>query len=465
MSFLSFKKTAIGIDIFDQAIEIVLLEKDGSKIKLVNKGRAILTPGLIIQGRVSDKKLLADTLTALFKKNKINVADHKVVVFGLPDNQSYVHSFHAEKVKGDKYDNLVVTELTQIVPIPINELTFGYTIISDKKDGVNIVSVGGDRSVVTDWQNFFSGLGIKKILIAPEKTTTEIGQTVSTKVGLETTKKSPRTVKKAKISETEYIEAIGLAISGLDNEIYKVPFFNDLLSSQEVKETKVIEALSYKDEPEDGGVQIVDGDASDEDNIIRKQKMFLAVIAIFGLVGIGLAYWYQTEQTKQQQAFLASKQTKFSIVQPFTLDVPIATASSEITSDRVNGRLFVDIFNTTAKMDEAVAFSKIRAGQNLLDGEKAWPEPVSIINVNDKTSKKIPSYKYTVTWLTYNGGEVNALAVRKVSNALTSKGINYAVNNVERTTLKKTDNPQVLLMTVTVSISLAKKIDDVIIFQ
>ena len=61
--------------------------------------RAVLIPEVIIQGKIVDKKKLADTLNILFKKNKIKLSDHKQIVFGLPDSQSYVHTFSTKKIK------------------------------------------------------------------------------------------------------------------------------------------------------------------------------------------------------------------------------------------------------------------------------------------------------------------------------------------------------------------------------
>jgi hypothetical protein len=462
MSFFSFKKTTVGIDIFDQAIEVVQLQKSGSKISVVNKGRTILAPGLIVQGKVTDKKLLADTLSSLLVKSKISLVGHKAVVFGLPDSQSYVYNFSTKVIKGNKYDDQVLAELTKIVPIPVEELTVGYTLGFVKKDNIDIISVGGDKHVVRDWQDFFFGLGAKKVLIAPEKTATEIGRAVSVEVGLEGSKASKKSVKKVDSSEQEYIEATGLAISGIDSETFRVPFFDDLLLNHETIK-KVITQENSKQESEETAEEIVITDNVDEDQKVRKQKITLAVISIVGLVVVGLLFMYQANQEQKKQAELAAKKTNFSVVQAFNVDIPVAVDNQELSTGRIGGRLFVDNITTQAEIEEATAFSKIKAGQNLAIGEKLWDTPV--LSLADKKNTKAPlsNKKYTVTWLIYNDNETNILATNKVSDTFNPLGIKFAISNIEKTAINQSDNPQVYLLTVILSIALEKELTGVII--
>lgn len=460
MSLFLFKKTALGIDIFDEAVEIVLLEKRGSKISLLKKARAIFPKELVVQGKIQDKKIFAEILRKLFVTNKINLADQKLAVFGLPDGQSYVYSFVTKvQAKGD-YSGAVVSELIKIVPIESENLVYGYNVLSEDKENAKIISVAGDQKVVSDWQDLFHSLGLENIIIAPEKTATTIGKEVSLKVGL--TIKAKSILKKVDQSDKEYDEALGLAISALDKDNHKIPFFINLKSKSEIP-TEIITAPVINPVIKSANVE-----KNSEEIVLarklKKQKILLGSILILGIILVGIASYYQSIQEQKRLAELESKRTNFTVVQTFDIDVPIALDINDKTIDQASGQAFVDDFKLQGAKSEAISVSRSRAAKEVGVNEKLWSEPVSVSSSIAPSLRNLPIQQdYSIIWIIYNDNEVNTLATSDISNTLNAKDIKFAISNIQKKAIRSTDNPEIYLLTVSVSIALEKNIDNVII--
>lgn len=557
------KRFTVGIDISDQTIEVVVLKKDGSTISLVKSARTMLAPGVVLRGLIQDKTALLAVLQELLLKSNVRLSEIKTVVFGLPESQSYVHSFMALTAqKGRTYDVLIRKELSNVIPVSLDEITTAKLIVPIDREKVRIIATGANFHAVTTWRNFFASLGVKHVRIAPETAAMVVGLAITTvdapccvvDMGAFTTTltmcneghivatysfaragefltKGIMTKKGMSYEESEhekqtgglvhvdkdiaealmlgvqkiaaeikmfvtyvdkqkkirskklilvggtsllpgisealtkgtgipvemggtpfvpeaegvaYIEAAGLALAGLQNEEGGVPFFEEDDSKHAKEDGITRQGFTEKAETDDASEEDVE-----EDQKIKKQKRTLMIIASIGIVCIGLSFWYRANQEQKKQAELAARQANFAVVQAFEITIPIAIDGKEASSDRAEGRLFIDAFTMRAEKEEAMAFSKINASHELAKGENVWP--IAMASSSSPGKKAITlDKKYGFTWLLYRDETVNALVRKKVQAALLASTVKFAINNIEKSVVKPSQNPSVYLMTVVV---------------
>ncbi|MFH1089108.1 MAG: pilus assembly protein PilM [Candidatus Uhrbacteria bacterium] len=408
MKFSFFKYSAIGIDVSDRSVEVVAIKHLGLKNVLAKKARAILPDGLVVRGRIQDQKNLLATISGFLSKNGLRLTDAKKVVFGLSESQSYVHVFKTKiQSDPDEYGTLVENELARLVPISTEEMVATHTVSQQDKEFATLVAAGADRAVVVEWQDFFSSLGVKNILIAPEIVATVLGlaiikndllvcvvdlgafstslvicdqtnllatysfpkagefltKTIMKAAGLtyEQAEKAKQSggllssdknisdalvfgtqeiikeikdfltyankqknlqIKKVllvggtcllgglievlskqinvpveigttslvpKAEGATFVEAVGLAISGLKNHVEQKLFFKRIESEKNLKKVSASQTVFNETEKED---------EEDEDlretKKIKKQKIILGIVVVCGIILIGLAFWYRT---------------------------------------------------------------------------------------------------------------------------------------------------------------------------
>lgn len=156
-----FNKKSIGVNIADRTIEVAEIATDGKKIKVLNLGRVHLEPEVIVNGRIKDKEKLKKYFQELFSKSKPEAIKTKEIIFGLPENQSYIHIFKLKSANKDSRDNLVLNEARTIIPINSENLIFSYRTLFEDKDSAEILLVATDIEYVMKWKMFCEEMGIK----------------------------------------------------------------------------------------------------------------------------------------------------------------------------------------------------------------------------------------------------------------------------------------------------------------
>ncbi len=166
-----FKKISIGLDIADNTIELVGLEKKDKKITLAVLNRIQLGPGIVERGRIKNKEKLVLSVKQLFKKAKPGPVElgkkglfggwSSEFIFALPDSQVYTQTLEIYQKGKGQTDELVLKEAKKIIPLEEDDLVYSYKIIKEDGERLTILLVCASRQVVLEWQRFFNQLGIE----------------------------------------------------------------------------------------------------------------------------------------------------------------------------------------------------------------------------------------------------------------------------------------------------------------
>ena len=161
MTFLFFSKKAIGLSVADRSIEVVEIRKVGRRKKIVSAGRVKLEPGIIEHGKIQNKEKLAKAIRKVFTEAKPRTIEASKVIFGLPENQVYLHTFSLPAHEKGERANLIKKEILTSIPLQEDAIVYSYKILSEDSKRVEVLTVVADQEVVLEWRRFFQKLKIE----------------------------------------------------------------------------------------------------------------------------------------------------------------------------------------------------------------------------------------------------------------------------------------------------------------
>ncbi len=162
----SLSKNPIGIEITDDIIKAVQLEKKRGQTKISKLNQVSLISGIVEHGRIKDEERLIEAFKELFSKAKPSPITEKKIVFGLPESQLYVYTFKLPSHKKKERDNLVLKEIEASIPLEKKDLLFSYKVMNKKKrkdKKTAILLIATTREVVLEWQKLFQKLNLEVI--------------------------------------------------------------------------------------------------------------------------------------------------------------------------------------------------------------------------------------------------------------------------------------------------------------
>lgn len=241
---------------------------------------------------------------------------------------------------------------------------------------------------------------------------------------------------------TEYIEAIGLALRGLDERQYgKDPAFAPIKIRASAGKPAAKPIKKVKEKKKTAAPSISEIEQAKK---LRSKKIVLVIILSIGVILVGSAFWYKNYSKNQKERGLEVIIEQYTKTQSFDLKIPVAVNSTEYTDDRVKGRIIEITIEAAGHYNEAVANARIKAEKELKKGESLWLTPVS---------PEQSVFPMTIKWVVYSEQGTNELFLKEVDE-LNKDKIDYALSNIEKTNLEATDNTNIYYLNGKITISL-----------
>jgi|GEM_PF-2224146 len=158
-----FSKEQIGLDIQDNAIELVLVEKKFGKIKIKNFLYQPISSGIIEKGRIVNEQKLDLALKSVFENKKVSGTKKDNIVCGIPTRHVYTHVFAIKSEEKQNILQMVLQELKNSIPEEIENILYNYKIIVEKEGKVEILLVAVKKTLLSEWKNFFQKYNYKNV--------------------------------------------------------------------------------------------------------------------------------------------------------------------------------------------------------------------------------------------------------------------------------------------------------------
>jgi len=160
---------AFGLDIGDQSIEIIELEKV-FRFSVTTYGRAELPDGVVENGMILNQNILAEKLKKLLKEAKPKKVSTNRVVVSLPESQVYVKCFSLPVGLGPSALLAAITEkVSASLPINIGKVYWDYVEkpLADKKMKL-VTFIGVPKEIANSYVKFCNSIGLEVISLCTE---------------------------------------------------------------------------------------------------------------------------------------------------------------------------------------------------------------------------------------------------------------------------------------------------------
>jgi len=285
---------------------------------------------------------------------------------------------------------------------------------------------------------------IKKIiLIGRDSQLKGITNYLSDNLGLKVEKATLKLFKKE--VPLAHIEAFGLTLKGMSKK-----WINDPRIS--AKENLLNKTDNVKNGGQFTGSSMMDFSLSaakhrKKAKKAQSNKVILVIVLILGIICLGMAYSYRNKQRAERKQEIESQIEQYANTQSFNFKVPIAVNPSKYTTEKIRGRIITSIIQDAENYNAAVLTSKVSVIEKLESGEQILPEPI-----NKLTDQGSVIFPLIVEWIAYSEEDANRLFLKEVDK-INKNNINYILNNIEKTGIEETQDPDLYYIVGTTTIS------------
>lgn len=156
---------AFGLDISDLTVKLAKLKMDRDVIKLASFGKAVLTPGLIEEGRIKKEEEVVQIIRQLFNEIQGEKLKTQYVIASLPEQESFTRVIQLPKMKEEELAAAIHSEVEANIPLKIDDLYLDWQIISslsdEKIEHLDILISAVPKVIADPYVRVFKKLGLK----------------------------------------------------------------------------------------------------------------------------------------------------------------------------------------------------------------------------------------------------------------------------------------------------------------
>ena len=130
-SFFSKQKSAIGLDISENTLRVLQLQKTKDGIFPLAFFEQGLKKGIIADGNVKNPEELSKNITRAIRRPAYGKFDSEYVVVSVPDSKSFVRVISVPKMSEEEAKETVPLEAEQYIPVSIDQVYLDFQILDN----------------------------------------------------------------------------------------------------------------------------------------------------------------------------------------------------------------------------------------------------------------------------------------------------------------------------------------------
>lgn len=147
----SSNKNIFGVDIGDQALRLVQLEKIGKLIHLRSYNEVIIPSTIVNNGKVENEEKLSKLFSQLAKTAQGKKINTKNIITVLPESKTFIKVIEVDNVNGYNKTNIkpiIEEEIKRHVPMLLEEIYLDWQILSETSSSIKIVIGAVPKNIV-----------------------------------------------------------------------------------------------------------------------------------------------------------------------------------------------------------------------------------------------------------------------------------------------------------------------------
>lgn len=163
---LLFKdKPIFGLDVGFSTVKVMQIEQSTKKARpVIGYGVSKFNNNAILDGELVDLDHVAHTIAELFESNIIGNITTRRVAVSIPSARTFTKTITLPSLPKKEIDEAVLSELSQYISIPLEDLYSDYSVINESKEGIEILSVSIPKTIVNSYLQLLQVLGLEPVL-------------------------------------------------------------------------------------------------------------------------------------------------------------------------------------------------------------------------------------------------------------------------------------------------------------
>lgn len=173
--FFKLKEESFGLDISDSSLRIIKLKKKGNFYDLASFGETRIIPGIIENGEIKNKNILADIIKQLISNIKGEKIKTKNVICSLPEEKAFLRVIQIPKVKIKNLKSTVIYEAENYIPLPLEEIYFDFQIIkclNNQQKYFNVLISALPKKIIETYIDCLKEVGLNPLALEIESLST-----------------------------------------------------------------------------------------------------------------------------------------------------------------------------------------------------------------------------------------------------------------------------------------------------
>lgn len=147
-NLLGMKPKGFGMEIEDESIKVVLLEKNKHGFAVPSCGSRSMKKGIVQDGQVSNAKDLAEEIKELVKTTRPKPVKDKFVVFSIPETKAFIRTIQVPKMSREEAEEAIKWETEANIPVSAEHVYLDWQVISTDEKNNEILVVAVPREIV-----------------------------------------------------------------------------------------------------------------------------------------------------------------------------------------------------------------------------------------------------------------------------------------------------------------------------
>lgn len=147
---IDLKDRYFGMDLSTFSVKILQLEKNGKVDKIRSFNIAPIGEGCIKDGRILDKKKVAESIKEAVRKAGPKRINTKKVICSISESKVFLRIISIPKVSEVEIRETIKWEIEANIPLSVDQVYFDWQFLNQEKDRQNILTVAVSREVVDE---------------------------------------------------------------------------------------------------------------------------------------------------------------------------------------------------------------------------------------------------------------------------------------------------------------------------
>lgn len=159
---------AFGLDIGFHSIKIVQLEKKRGLIRLASFNNTDVPSESFVNNTLKNTDEIAKTLKEAMKGAKIAPITSKYVIVGIPEHLTFTKIASVPKMGQKELKDAVKWEVTQSIPVSIEELDYDFEIMSENEKNLQVLIVAAPKNLIKSYLEVAEKAGLQPVAVEVE---------------------------------------------------------------------------------------------------------------------------------------------------------------------------------------------------------------------------------------------------------------------------------------------------------